>query len=572
MPRLDSGEPLQLEVLDQEIAAPSVTGVRTVWHSSTASGLTPEELGAVLRSVDDRGDATDYLTLAEEMEERDLHYASVLRTRKLGVSSLEMVIESASDEPQDIEQADFIHEVLDTDAMRDATAALLDALGKGYSALEIIWDQSRPNEWLPQHLVWRDPRFFRFDREQGCQLMIRDAQDFMNGLPLPPYKFIVHEPKLKTGIPIRGGLARLAVIAFMCKGYTLKDWLAFAEVFGMPFRLGKYSVTATPEQKSKLLTAVTNIGIDAAAIIPEDMMIEFIETQHATGGDKLFQGLADWLDRQVSKGVLGQTASTEGTPGRLGGDDAQDEVRKDIRDDDAMKLAATLRRDLIKPIIDLNFGVRDRPNMYPRIKFIQKEKEDLKMLSEALPPFIDRGLPVEQKTILDKFGLPMPDMENEETMLLEAKGGGGGFGASPSTPVPDDPGDDNNNGIPDDLKDSDEDVETMRRRTVKRLLAKAESGQSLSETEWEVLAICQINTDDEIDKLAKQRMKKWREIMGPILDPILAVASRANSFGEVEAAIGQLPAQLDVSNFVRTLALETFRTRAMGNATDKIKL
>ena len=60
------------------------------------------------------------------------------------------------------------------------------------------------------------------------------------GGELEPYKYIIHKPKLKSGLPIRNGLARLAATMYMLKGFTLKDWWAFAEVFGMPIRVGKY--------------------------------------------------------------------------------------------------------------------------------------------------------------------------------------------------------------------------------------------------------------------------------------------------------------------------------------------
>ncbi|WP_332831728.1 hypothetical protein [Escherichia coli] len=31
----------------------------------------------------------------------------------------------------------------------------------------------------------------------------------MDGVPLTPGKFIVHQPRLKSGLPLRNGLARL---------------------------------------------------------------------------------------------------------------------------------------------------------------------------------------------------------------------------------------------------------------------------------------------------------------------------------------------------------------------------
>ena len=97
--------------------------------------------------------------------------------------------------------------------------------------------------------------------------------------PLAPFKFIVHVAKAKAGLPVRGGIARAAGWAYLFKNYVLKDWVTFAEIFGQPLRLGKYSPGATEADKQALLSAVANIGTDAAAIIPESMLIEFVETR-----------------------------------------------------------------------------------------------------------------------------------------------------------------------------------------------------------------------------------------------------------------------------------------------------
>ena len=82
-----------------------------------------------------------------------------------------------------------------------------------------------------------------------------------------------------------------------------------------------------------------------------------------------------------------------------------DVVRRDIATDDARRLAATLNRDLIKPLVDLNRGARVR---YPKIKFAFEDQQGLEQLASALGAFIDLGLPVTQRAILDKFGLSAP--------------------------------------------------------------------------------------------------------------------------------------------------------------------
>lgn len=396
------GNPVSTQQLTKTLAAPSLTGIRTVWDQSVTGGLTPLRLAGMLQSAAS-GYAHDYLALAEEMEEKDLHYRCEIGKRKLAVSSLPVVVEAASDEPKDVKLADEVRAMVKMAGFRGLLKDLLDGLGKGYSVCEIIWQ--RGAKWLPTRYEWRDPRFFTFDRESRQQIRLLDEQNLADGIELAPYKFIVHLPHLKTGIPIRGGLARVAALSWMCKNYTIKDWLAYAEVFGMPLRTGKYQPGASQEDISILKAAVASLGSDAAAVFPDGMKVEFIESSKGTGGHELFNKLADYLDAQVSRGILGQTATTQGTPGKLGGDDAQAEVREDIRDDDAVQLAETINRDLVRPFIDLNFGPQEN---YPELILRAVEAEDLTLLVTALEKLVPLGLKVEQSVVRDKLGLPDP--------------------------------------------------------------------------------------------------------------------------------------------------------------------
>ena len=84
------GNPIKPDkpALSEDIALAHTTSVRNPRPNSVASTITPQRLGGLLRSVVDGNNPQDYMTLAEEIEERDLHYASVLRTRKLAVAAL----------------------------------------------------------------------------------------------------------------------------------------------------------------------------------------------------------------------------------------------------------------------------------------------------------------------------------------------------------------------------------------------------------------------------------------------------------------------------------------------------
>jgi phage gp29-like protein len=407
------GQPIKTQELTREKAAPTLTGIRRIWDETVASGLTPQRLAGLLRAAAE-GDHDAYLTLAEEMEERDLHYACELGKRKLAVSRLPITVESAGDDQKSIDIADAVRALVKGAEFRLLLKDLLDGFGKGYSVVEILWNRSS-SRWTPKSYEWRDPHFFQFDQVSRREIRMRDESDLVNGLPLTSYGFICHVPRLKSGIPIRGGFARLAAWAFMCKGYAVKDWLAFAEVFGMPLRLGKYDNGATEADKDVLRMAVANLGADAAAIFPESMKIELIERK-GTGGETVYQVLADWLDAQVSKGILGQTASSAGGAAGLGNDRLQAEVRDDIRDDDAEQLEATLQRDLIIPFVVLNFGPQAA---YPTIQLRAVEQEDIKSLAESLAKLVPLGLRVEQSVVRDKLGLPDPDKSAKPEDLLQ---------------------------------------------------------------------------------------------------------------------------------------------------------
>jgi phage gp29-like protein len=441
--------------LREEQAAPTMAGVRNIYSiMHPSAGLTPEKLVAILGEAE-FGDPYLYLELAEEMEEKDLHYLAVLSTRKQALSGAGVIVTPASAAAEDQRAADLVNDVLNGGVfdLQSALFDILDAVGKGFSASEIIWDTAG-REWFPRRLAWRDPRWFMFDWISGEELLVRTLREEGQSIaleapragraphfggsrwyagadgdagvgyqpltaPLVPFKFVVHVAKAKSGLPVRGGLARAAGWAYLFKNYALKDWVTFAEVFGQPLRLGKYGPGATESDKQALLSAVANIGTDAAAIIPESMVIEFVETRQA-GGAEVYERFCEYLDRQVSKAVLGQTLTTE-TPREGGGSRAaaqvHDAVRRDIVESDARRLGATLTRDLARAIVDLNLGPQRR---YPQVALALSEDTDVKLFADIVAELADRGLRVGQRAVLERLGLSAPAAD--EAVLAPAAG------------------------------------------------------------------------------------------------------------------------------------------------------
>lgn len=514
MPRLVDhfGNPIDTTRLVREEAAPSLTGVRTILSDHPSRGLTPQRLAAILLEAEE-GDATRYLELAEDMEEKDLHYLAQLGTRKRAISQLVITVVAASDTAEDVAAADLVRDFLGRDDLEDVLFDILDAIGKGYSVCEILWETSA-REWMPRDLVWRDPRWFAFDPTDGVSLRLREGAEL---LPLTAYKYILHVHRAKSGLPIRGGLARAAAWGYLFKNYAVKDWVAFAEVFGQPYRVGKYHPSATPEDRSKLLRAVASIGSDAAAIIPEGMMIEFVEAARS-GSVDLYERLSSFLDAQISKAVLGQTltsdVSSNGGSRALG--EVHNEVRRDIMRSDARQLAAALNRSLVRPLVDLNRGPRQN---YPRLVIGLPDELTTMQKIDALEKVVPLGVRVEASVVRDLLGFPEAP---KDAAVLQ--------GSAPATAP---------RSVP------------------------APAAQALRAAHAAAAAAAE---GDAIDDVVRAALEDggWEPVMRPIVDPVATLLEEAGSLEEVRERLTELVDGMDMEQLVEMLARHSFAARLAG--------
>jgi phage gp29-like protein len=396
--------------LAMEIARPTRIGARQPWAEHPAIDMTPPRLWRLMLRAE-QGDSRAWFDLCEDVEERDLHYQAVLGVRKRQVAQLPISVEAASDDAEHQAHADLIREFLRRDELQADTVALLDALGKGVSFIELVWPET--TGWNLPRLEWRDPRFFEFDwQDGGCEKLRGDGGQL---IALEPRKFIVHKHYAKQGHAIRGGHGRGVAWMALFKTFGVRDWVSWLQCFGRPVRVGKYHQSATDSEKTILLRALHNIAGDLAAMIPEAMAIEFIEAKGGAAVDAHMK-LCDWIDRQISKAVLGQTATTDAIAGGHAVGREHNDVRSDIEAADAAALAATLNQQLVRPIIDLNFAAPS-DGAYPRIVIGRDRDLDWSQLWSA----VDRGMQVEESVIRDKLGLPDPPKSGEPVRLLGQK-------------------------------------------------------------------------------------------------------------------------------------------------------
>ena len=517
------GKPIERKALTQEVAAATIGGVRSPITGYPGDGLTPAGLATILREAD-AGDPLRYLELAETIEERDLHYLGVLGTRRRAVSQIEVKVDAGSEDAEHEKHAQMVRDWLQRDELQDDLFDILDAVGKGYSLTEVTYELSE-GQYRPR-LERRDPRWFRFDRRDLTTPLLLDE----NGqqVPLAPGKFIYARMQAKSGIPVRSGLARTALWAYLFKMYTQRDWAIFSQTYGQPVRVGKFGSGASDADKATLFRAVANIAGDCAAIIPESMQIEFIESGNVGTGHAMYKERADWLDQQVSKAVLGQTATTDAVVGGLGSGKEHGDVRADIKRADAKTLAAVLNRDLIRIWVQMEFGPQE---VYPRLRLEDPEQEDLKALSDALGPMIDRGLEVSQDEIRGLFGIPEA---KPGAKLLRPQGGG-------TAPEGELPGQEPPNS------------------KIKRVSGEIKRGQPVSgmvtALNAEGLPEARKSAPVPEEVLAEQMLAETEDAMGAIFAQLEGMVNSAGSLPELSEMLKAAFPQIDITDLTQLLAM-----------------
>lgn len=507
------GKPIESAQL-QEPQTARLAQLRHEFENHPSRGLTPARLAQILQAAE-QGDLTAQHELFQDMEEKDGHLFSVMDQRRSAVKRLDWAIVPPEDaSAAEKADAEFAEETIR--AMEDFDDVLFDmtdAIGHGYAALEMQWSrvgkvqmpvkvEHRPQSWFKLAL---NPQISR------NELRLRDGS--ADGEALWPFGWMLHLHRARSGYISRSGLYRVMAWPFLFKNYAVRDLAEFLEIYGLPLRLGTYNPSATKEDKATLLRAVVNIGHDAAAIIPQGMMIDFKDA--AKGDNKSFDAMINLMERIQSKVALGGTlTSGEGMNGTQALGKVHQDIAQHLRDSDAKQLGSTCTRQLVYPIMAVNRGLAD-PRRCPRLVFDTQEPEDLKLYSEAVPKLVETGMQIPVSWAHGKLKIPQA-AEGEPVLTATKTAPAAPKGAEPAS------------------------------ASLKALPLAADAG------------------GDELDDLVNEMMDGWEEVLGETMQPIQAALANASSLGEFRDALEGALSQVDPAKLAELLARGQFAARAWG--------
>ncbi len=261
--------------------------------------------------------------------------------------------------------------------------------------------------------------------------------------------------------------------------------------------------------------AVSQIGSDAGAMIPESMMLEFVQASSGGKGPDVYRELCAHLDGQVTLAVLGQNLTTEVSGGSFAAANVHDRVRTDIMRSDARQLAATLNRDLIRPMIDLNLGPQAA---YPRLVIGLPDEWGREKI-ESVGAMVDRGLEVPQEVIRRKLGIPDP--ESDQKRLHPA-----------GAPVP----------------DSDRAAGVACAACGATAAARAEGAPAR----------------DAMEALTDEALEDWEEWTRPLVAPVENLLAESRDLKEFRARLIEALTEMKTEEIADLLARAGFSARAAG--------
>lgn len=335
----------------------------------------------------------DYTLYREVL--RDDHVKSSLTQRIHAVIARPWEVRPGGKRAIDKAAADFLEEQIKALNWDSITEKMLYGVFYGHAVGEVLW-RIDGNRLAIGDIKVRDRRRFGYDGNGRLRMRTMGNYD---GELLPDRKFW----HFATGAdhddaPYGLGLAHWLYWPVWLKRNGLKFWAVFLEKFGQPTAVGKFPSGTSELDQNKLLAALQAIQRDSAIIFPQGMEAELLEaTRSGTADHAAFTSM---LNAAILVITIGQTASTQGTPGKLGNDEEQGEVREDITRADADLISMSFNATVAKWLTEYNFpGAR-----LPQVWRIMDEEEDLDTRSQRDERIAGIGYKPTLKYITDTYG------------------------------------------------------------------------------------------------------------------------------------------------------------------------
>lgn len=370
------------------------------------------------------GNVTAFVQAAFDAQEKVGQIKHALNSRTSEVASLPVVFLPADDSDRAAEIAKAIQDIWDDiprhdEILRDMTLAIY----YGFYLGQIIYtDQLVDGLWKVKSIDTIPLRFLSFRDENGVTNYPRlKTKDFSTyGKALEPFadQLIFHCVS-QQGSCLLGGLARTLLWYALFASFDTKSWITFAEINGIPIRIGKLPTNATPAEKSAMKRALSNIGKDASGIISLDSIIEFIESNKKSSSD-VFKDLMKWITDTIDKVTVGQTKTSDGDSGSRALGDVHKDTLDTLTTATKTSIEESLQLQFVLPVTITNFGT-DAASLAPKIRLVFKSTKQQAAVEKSIKDAYEMETPIPLSYMLKTFSIP--EAADGEAVIQKNNGG-----------------------------------------------------------------------------------------------------------------------------------------------------
>lgn len=345
----------------------------------------------------------------------DSQIRACLNIKKLSILSRGWQIHPASDDPKDVEVAEFVKWCLMDmrGAVIDVLFNILDAVAKGFSISEINFKYIENGAYAGMvgldSIKSKNPSGVSFEMDEFLNIQ-GVKYGFGQEKSLPQSKFLIYTYLPRYESPYGTSDLRAAYRHWWSKDVILRFYNVFLEKYGSPTVLGSY-VRGTPKtQQDDLLRVLDKIQQETAIVLPDDIKVELLEAQR--GGDSGYLQAIEFHDRQIAKSILGQTLTTD--EGMRYGSFSLAKVHLDILRMTLEKIKrdveeSVMQEQLIRRLVDLNFTV-DR---YPSFSLGTMRESDLSLLADVITKLVSgRVVSPDEPWIREYLEIPESSVKN----------------------------------------------------------------------------------------------------------------------------------------------------------------
>ena len=316
------------------------------WHNPLR-GMTIPRVVALLEAWR-RGDTTELMWVFDLIEQLDPVYRAAKHSLSDGVLEFDWDIKTKPDKkmgPSEkaaaTRQADTLRREYERiDNLEDALEHMISASFRGAAHCE-MWREAKGGNILHLECV---PQW-HFHKETGSGPWLYDAEARMGsiaGVPLPQEDWLIRN--------VADPVGPIALICYVRKGLSQKDWDGYLESFGIPPAWAVLPPNLPPGEVDKWLTIMERAISGSRGVLPHGADIK---TMSITGqGTTPFQEHLDYQDQLVTLACLSSmlTMLTESGSGTLAGGAHADSVQTVVKGL-AKKVSVTFQRKIDKDIL-----------------------------------------------------------------------------------------------------------------------------------------------------------------------------------------------------------------------------